>query len=180
MTQTVELPWGKSYLKAALPDRWRVLGQLTPDRIETASDPAQICAEALRNPIGANSLASRDLSGRRAVLVVDDHSRPTPVRQFIHPVLQELASAGVTDEGIDILIATGVHRKSRPQEVEQKVGADVMSRLRWRCHDAYDLNGLAGACEKGQRGSTSRRGICRPFWPTDAEKESPGSVQRQS
>ncbi|MGB6064309.1 MAG: nickel-dependent lactate racemase [Desulfomonilaceae bacterium] len=153
MTQTVELPWGKTSLRVALPDRWRVLGQLKPVSIQAASDPAQICAQALHDPIGAKSLASRDLSGRRAVLVVDDHSRPTPVRQFIHPVLQELASAGITDDGIDILIATGVHRKSRPEEVEQKLGADIMSRLRWQCHDAYNLNGLAdlGTTSRGTR-----------------------------
>jgi nickel-dependent lactate racemase len=35
--------------------------------------------------------------------------------EFIQPVLHELTLAGVKDENIDIIIATGVHRPSRPK-----------------------------------------------------------------
>ena len=142
MSQTVELPWGTGSLKVLLPETWMVLGELKPRSHQAPSDPAEICAEALRNPIGVKPLASRDLSGQRVALVVDDHSRPTPVREFIQPVLRELTLAGVKDENVDIIIATGVHRPSRAEEVERKLGADVMSRLRWRCHDGHDPDGL--------------------------------------
>jgi nickel-dependent lactate racemase len=122
MGQTVELPWGAGSLKVLLPETWSVLGELKPRSHQAASDPAKICAEALQNPIGMKPLASRELSGQRVVLVVDDHSRPTPVREFIQPVLHELTLAGVKDENIDIIIATGVHRPSRAEEVERKLG----------------------------------------------------------
>ena len=153
MSQTVELPWGAGSLKVLLPETWMVLGELKPRSHQAPSDPAEICAEALRNPIGVKPLASRDLSGQRVVLVVDDHSRPTPVREFIQPVLRELTLAGVKDENVDIIIATGVHRPSRPEEVERKLGSDVMSRLRWRCHDGHDPNGLVdmGTTTRGTR-----------------------------
>ena len=98
MSQTVELPWGAGSLKVLLPETWMVLGELKPRSHQAPADPAEICAEALRNPIGVEQLASRDLSGQRVALVVDDHSRPTPVREFIQPVLRELTSAGVKDE----------------------------------------------------------------------------------
>ena len=151
MGQLVELPWGGSLLKVRLPEGWRVLGELKPGSSEEA--PASACAEALSNPIGTTRLGSRDLSGKRIVLVVDDHSRPTPIRGFIREVLVELASAGVKDDNIDILIATGVHRASRPEEVEWKLGPDVVSWFRCRCHDAYDEEGLAylGTTSRGTR-----------------------------
>jgi nickel-dependent lactate racemase len=89
---------------------------------------------------------------------VDDHSRPTPVREFIQPVLRELRLAGIKDDDIDTLIATGVHRSSRAEEVERKLGTEVMSRLRWICHDAYDPNGLVdlGMTSRGTRVSVNR------------------------
>jgi lactate racemase len=153
MSQVVELPWGNGSLKFRLPETWSVLGELRPRSHQPASDPAQVCAEALRNPIEAEPLASRNLSGRKVALVVDDHSRPTPVQEFIQPVLGDLTSAGVKDDDIDIIIATGVHRPSRAEEVERKVGPDVMARLRWRCHDGYDPRGLVdvGTTKRGTR-----------------------------
>ena len=64
MSQTVELPWGTGSLKFRLPETWSVLGELKPRSHQAASNPAEICAEALHNPIGAKPLASRDLSGQ--------------------------------------------------------------------------------------------------------------------
>ena len=150
MCRTVELPWGTGVLPVRLPDTWRVLGELRPRTVEPPPDLNAAATTALAYPIGTERIGPRDLSGQKVVLVVDDHSRPTPVQEFIQPVLAELASAHVRDQDIDILIATGVHRVSRAEEVERKLGREVMNRFRWRCHDAYDRNGLADL------GTTSR------------------------
>ena len=53
MSQTVELPWGTGSLKVLLPETWMVLGELKPRSHQAPLDPAEICAEALRNPIGS-------------------------------------------------------------------------------------------------------------------------------
>ncbi len=145
MAHTIQLPWGKDSLSVRLPEKWQVLGELRPKSATRLASTVDACAEALKDPIGTGRLSSRDLSGTRVVLVVDDHSRPTPVREFIHPILNELALAGVKDESIDILIATGVHRASRPEEMEAKLGVEVMARFRWHIHDAYRLRG-GGLC----------------------------------
>lgn len=150
MMRTVDLPWGMDVLSVRLPKTWRVLGELKPRSIPPAERVADACAHALRDPVAAQPLGPRDLRGKRIVMVVDDHSRPTPVREFIHPVLTELKNAGVSDEDLRILVATGVHRASRPEEVEKKLGSDVMSSFRWDCHNAYDEDGLV------QLGVTSR------------------------
>jgi lactate racemase len=153
MPQRVELPWGRSVLEVQLPDSWSILGELRPKSAGADTDTAMACVDALSTPIGSERIASRDLSRRRVVVVVDDHSRPTPVKEFIHPVLAELTSAGARDDQIDFLIATGVHRAIRPDEVEAKLGREVMARFRWRCHDAYDSDGLAdlGVTSRGTR-----------------------------
>ncbi len=153
MGKSVSLPWGKGRLEIPLPPSWTLLGELVPRSAEAPHDPADACLEALNSSIGAAPLGSRKLKGRSVVLVVDDHSRPTPVKEFIKPVLDELARAGVEDRDLTILIATGVHRSSTAEEVEKKIGRQSADRFRWLCHNAYDSEGLAdlGSTSRGTR-----------------------------
>jgi nickel-dependent lactate racemase len=153
MNGTVVLPWGGGSLELRLPEQWIVLGELKPRSSAAPVDIAQACAEALQEPIGAKPFGARQLTGQRIVIVVDDHSRPTPVSEFIRPVVEVLGSAGVRDEQVEFLIATGVHRSSRPEEIEWKLGREILSRFRCRCHDAYDPEALAymGTTSRGTR-----------------------------
>lgn len=153
MDNTIELPWGKSSLTLSLPPRWKVRGMLEPRPIAAAADVDAACTEALAAPIGAKPLGGRDLSKAKVVIVSDDHSRPTPVATFIATVVRELGKAGVSDDRMEVLLACGVHRASRPEEVRQKLGPEVAERLRHSCHDAYDKGRLveAGVTSRGTR-----------------------------
>lgn len=155
----VELPWGSSTLGVELPRHWALRGVLEPRTLAAPAEVAAACREALAEPIGSAPLRARPLSDARVLIVVDDHSRPTPVARFLPPILDELRAAGVDDSRLEILIATGVHRPSRPEEVERKLGAEVTARLRWRCHDAHDPGGLAdlGTTSRGTRVLLNRR-----------------------
>ncbi len=159
MPQSIELPWGDDRLKVGIPDQWRILGELRPKRITPAPDPADACTQSLAEPIGATRLASRNLAGKRVLIVVDDHSRPTPVSLFLRPILGELFDAGVSEKDIEFLIATGVHRASSNEEISKKLGLDIMSAYSWRCHDAYDSAGLAdlGSTSRGTRVFLNKR-----------------------
>lgn len=148
MTQRVELPWGSSSLEVRLPDGWKVLGELRPTAMNEVPSPQDACAAALAEPVNARRLADRNLEGKRTLLVVDDHSRPTPVADFVVAVTNELDSAGA--DRTEILIATGVHRPSTQAEIERKLGREIVSRFPVHVHDAYDASGLADV------GSTSR------------------------
>lgn len=141
MTRPVMLPWGDTTLELRLPDSWRILGELAPRPMEPARPGT--CSEALSTPWDAQRLASRNLEEKKILVIVDDHSRPTPVATFLHEVLEELALGGAKDNNIRILVANGVHRSSRPEEIEQKLGKAIMSRFSWSCHDAHDSTGLA-------------------------------------
>ncbi len=143
MSRTVNLPWGAGSLPVHLPDHWRVLGELKPVSVPKAENPASACAESMSDPVGAARLANRNLTGKRIVLVVDDHSRPTPVAMFLGTVLDELTAAGAGDSDIRILIATGVHRAPTDDEIERKLGRAVLGRFAVQIHNAYDTSGLA-------------------------------------
>ena len=87
-----------------------MLGTFVPPALAPAADAEAACREALQSPIGVQPLATRNLSGKRVLLVSDDVSRPTPVKKFILPVRDALLAAGVATDDIEILFALGVHR----------------------------------------------------------------------
>lgn len=151
MANIIKLPWGNTELCVPLPASWRVLGELVPKKSTPAGPGA--CRKALLNPIDSERLGVRNLQGKKILLVIDDHSRPTPVDSFLHEVLDELAEGGASQENIRALIATGVHRAIRPDELEKKLGKDNMTRLLCHCHDAYDKSGLAtlGTTSRGTK-----------------------------
>ena len=153
MTQSVQIPWGEGSLSIDLPAKWRVLGELKPKNLSGAIEPMEACATAMMAPIGAERLASRDLSGKNVLIVVDDHSRPTPVAGFLPAILNELSAAGASKERVEFLIATGVHRASRPDEVANKLGDEIMANYKWTCHNGYDPAGLTnlGNTSKGTK-----------------------------
>lgn len=159
MPKTVDLPWGSSTLKVRVPEQWRVLGELKPKSVTAPPLPTEACAQGLAEPVGTERLASRNLSDKRVLIVVDDHSRPTPVAAFLRPILDELTAAGASKEQIEFLIATGVHRDSRPDEVEKKLGREIMSAYAWRCNNANDPAGLAdlGTTSRGTRVFLNKR-----------------------
>ncbi|MGA8830105.1 MAG: nickel-dependent lactate racemase [Desulfomonilaceae bacterium] len=159
MTQSVHIPWGKGSLNIDLPTKWRILGELKPEGLSGAIDPMDACACAIMSPIGAERLASRDLSGKKVLVVVDDHSRPTPVAGFLPAVLNELWAAGVSKESVELLIATGVHRETRPDEVANKLGSEVMASYKWTCHNSYESSSIAylGTTSRGTKVFLNRR-----------------------
>lgn len=134
----IEVPWGKSSLQVDIPRTWRVLGEFLPREAPPADDPVAACQAALAEPIGAAPLASRDLRGKRVLLVSDDVSRPTPVQTFFAPVRDALLQAGVAERDIEVLFALGVHRPMTQAEAEAKIGAENAARHRWHNHDAFD------------------------------------------
>ncbi len=143
MKQLIEIPWGNGSIPISLPEKWTILGELKPKGlVNRETNPLTACTQALTRPIGAERLAYRKLAGKKTLVVVDDHSRPTPVAEFLPAILAELSFAGASNSDVEFLVATGVHRPSRPDEVVEKLGMAVISNYSWSCHDGYDLANL--------------------------------------
>src|SRR6266487_1165619 len=104
----ITIPWGNGELSLPLPSRWRVLGTFSPVTMKPAVDPETLCREALDDPIGAQRLSSHRLRGKKALIITDDISRPTPVARFFGCVRDSLVTAGIQRHDIEILFALGV------------------------------------------------------------------------
>lgn len=119
---TLALVYGRDRKQINIPDAW--LGEVIRLPVRpVASEPGELIRRAVDQPIAAPRL--RDLVQRqdRVAIIVDDITRKTPVKLILPQVLAELASAGVADEQISIVIALGSHRPMTQAELLAKLGA---------------------------------------------------------
>jgi len=135
--RTVELRYGAQRLELRLPEA-NLAGVFMPQPVEPCRDlPAEI-KRSLAEPFDCPPLSSLAQPGETVVILVEDHTRPTPTADLLPPVLEALARAGVREADITIMITHGTHRLSTDQEVERIVGAGPSRRLRivqHRCND---------------------------------------------
>jgi nickel-dependent lactate racemase len=131
----VKLLYGREGADLQLPSDAVVLCGKDPSAV---ANPGQAVASALANPIGAPPLI--ELVRRRrpetVAVTVSDITRPVPNRQFLPAMLDLLSEAGVADERISIIIGTGMHRPSTPEELDFILGCDVLDRVEVIDHTA--------------------------------------------
>jgi nickel-dependent lactate racemase len=68
-------------------------------------------------------------------IVVDDAARPTASYLTVPSILNELNSAGVTDEYVTVIFACGTHREVEAMEMKRLVGDEVLNRVKIINHD---------------------------------------------
>ena len=86
------------------------------------------------SPIGSPKLRELAAGKKNAVLIISDHTRPVPSKDIVPFMLEELR-AGNPDIEITMLVATGCHRGTTPEELVHKLGEDIVSREHIVVHD---------------------------------------------
>jgi len=115
--------------------------------------------EGLKKPIGVSPLSRIVNRNDKAVILVDDITRPTPQRSILPALLNGLNEARVPDENIEIIIALGTHRAMSQAEMEDRYGKEVIERVHITNHDYKDEKDLVkmGRTELGTPISINRR-----------------------
>jgi lactate racemase len=133
----VHLPYGEHGIDAEVPDGATVL---LPERVEPITDPDAAVRAASASPMGRRPLREIVRPGQRAAIVVSDVTRPVPNQVILPPILETLEAGGIAREDITIIVGTGLHRPSRPDEHARFLGDAIMSRYRVIDHDARDAS----------------------------------------
>ena len=126
--KTVSMLYGTEGMTLDVPDSAVVLaGQHIPE----IADPRAAVEQALGDPIGSAPLADllAERQPRTVAITVSDITRPVPNRQFLPTVLDVLNQAGIDDSQIVIIIGTGMHRPSRPEERRIILGPEILDRI---------------------------------------------------
>jgi nickel-dependent lactate racemase len=157
--QAITLPWGDEQVTLELPSSWYLNGVLEPSSRPGVGDPVEEVRRRLASPIGSARLRDVVEGGMKVALVIDDLSRPTPIDLILPGVLDELQRGGAREEDITLVTALGVHRPMRRDEIETRLGGNLVDKVRWENHDCDDTERLdnLGVTRRGTPVLVNRR-----------------------
>lgn len=134
----VQLAYGRQGLEVEVPDE-HLAGTLTYQPVAPLTSPLEAVEQVLDHPIGSPPIRALAHGRRSACIVVCDITRPVPNELILRPLLRRLADAGLGPDRTLILVATGLHRACRPDELRQMLGSWILEHYRVENHDGQAL-----------------------------------------
>ena len=134
----IAMAYGTTGMTVDVPEE-NLAALLSMREAPAVEDPAAEVTRLLRTPIGGEPLVDIARGKRTACIVVCDITRPVPNRIILPPVFGELERAGITRDRVTILVATGLHRPSTPDELVTMLGAEIASTVRVVSHHAREM-----------------------------------------
>ncbi|MBN2584520.1 MAG: nickel-dependent lactate racemase [Planctomycetes bacterium] len=126
--KTVDLAYGRTPLVVRLPDSAQVL---RGPGASPLARPEEEVLRALSQPIGGPPLAKliRARRPQTVAITVSDITRPVPNRLLLLPMLDVLNRHGIDDSQVVVVVGTGMHRESTPEELDIIVGREILDRV---------------------------------------------------
>jgi len=121
-----------------------------PAAVVPDASPEDIIRSALDSPLGCGRLRDIARGKQTAAVLVPGKDRVAGAEIYLPLLLRELNAAGISDDRIEVFLATGTHAKHSQDEVRALLGEEAVSRVRWREHDCNDEEELR------EVGATSR------------------------
>ena len=125
--------FGDETLAIDFPPSWKVVEVGPPDNPGLTLQAMQ---EALSRPIGTPRLCEIAKGKTKAVIVVDDLTRPTPAADLLPLLVEEVTRAGIPPRAITIMLAGGTHPPASAEEIMKKVGSALSPEIRVMAHDS--------------------------------------------
>ena len=85
-------------------------------------NPDDAVLNALANPVGCPSISELSVGKKNACILICDVTRPVPNGIVLPLLVKGLKEAGIAQQNIRILIATGLHRPNEGNELKEVVG----------------------------------------------------------
>jgi lactate racemase len=131
-----------------LPERWQV-DNLNPPGFDKPGLAAELIREKIEIPIAGPSLEEMARGKRQAVIVFDDMTRPTPVREIAPHILDCLHRAGMQRSQIRFLWALGSHGTFDMINARKKLGGEIVEKYAVFNHDPFQNVVCAGRTPTG-------------------------------
>ena len=154
----ISVEFGRDVLAVSVPP---TCVELSMKEVPALSDPGAALEKAFANPIGSPTLEeiirTKDRSPEKlsVAIAVSDITRPVPYQGeggILSPLLRRLESSGIKKENIKIIVATGMHRASTPDEKVEMYGKEVVEQYTITDHDCEN-NGLLESIGTTKRGT---------------------------
>ena len=125
--------------------------ELTMKKAEVLKNPSKDIEKAIDRPLGGRSFGEiirskgKPAGDLRVAVTVSDITRPVPYRGkngILPPLIKKLQAQGVPRQNILIIVGTGTHRASTPQEKVDMLGKEIVSSYVIQDHDCEDRASL--------------------------------------
>ncbi|MCE5274454.1 MAG: lactate racemase domain-containing protein [Syntrophaceae bacterium] len=130
------------------PDRWDVTDLSSPGFDKPGLSPEQI-RDKVDHPIAGPTLEELAKGKKQAVIVFDDMTRPTPVKDVAPFVLEALHRAGMKREQIRFLWALGSHGAYDMINARKKLGDTIVENYAVFNHDPFQNTVRVGRTPTG-------------------------------
>lgn len=133
----ISVPYGQGMQKAVIDDsiNLQVIDVNVPEVKESADF---LLKKAMDNPIGSDRVENLVRSDDRVLIVVNDHTRPGPNKAIVKELVGRLRSAGLPDDQIKFIVATGSHRATTKEEIAEIIGEEFQKSHQVIVHDCTD------------------------------------------
>lgn len=138
-------------MRVAIPQE-NIVKILSMREHQPIANPDNYLTESLLKPIGCEKgLVDIARGVTSACILICDRTRPVPNKILLPPILTALRDAGLREEDVLILIATGVHRPNLGDELVELVGEEIASTYSVQNHYSHDnpLHEFLGSTEGG-------------------------------
>ena len=144
----IYMEFGTDFLEISVPPGCVTLSMKD---VSALADPRSSIEKALSAPIGSPTLENivrkkgKPVSRLTVSIAVSDITRPVPYRGekgILIPLLKRLESVGVRKENIKIVVGTGMHRPSTPDEKIEMFGESLTRDFHIFDHKCEDLQSL--------------------------------------
>jgi len=116
------LNYGKGSLKICL-DEGTDLRIIEKQNMPVIDDPLSAISQAFSRGVGSRSLEEEAQGKSSACILICDITRPVPNGLILPGLIETLIKAGIPQESITVLIATGLHRPNTGDELLEVVGS---------------------------------------------------------
>ena len=134
----VQIPYKHTQLQLEIPENNtpEILysGQHASGNLKNGTE---LVEEALRFPIGSETLAELSEGKQKVTIICSDHTRPVPSKHIIPPMLREIRK-GNPEAEITLLIATGMHRPTTREELIDKFGEEIVEKEKIYVHQSRE------------------------------------------
>jgi lactate racemase len=141
----IEIAYGRETLQLTLPAGAEptVIRKVVLPKL---ADSAAAIRDAFAHPIGSRPLRVLVRGRKSACILICDITRPVPNGLFLRPMIETMVAGGIPLDRITILVATGLHRPNKGEELAEVVGdpwvmqnVRVVNHFARNSHDHVDL-----------------------------------------
>ena len=146
-----QLAWyGTKELRLPMPEGWRVEVYNMAGYNRPTMKPDEIKG-AVTNLIGSPPIKELARGKSEVVILFDDMTRVTRTAEIVPFVLEELAEAGIPDDRIQFICATGAHMAWDRLSLAKKLGESILARFPVYNHNPFDNCTYVGATSYGTK-----------------------------